>query len=205
MVIVNQVRLELEHVVELRLRQQLVNRELSEATGIRMIHVAFDPVESTWPFLRSFVNFVPNALEWLGAAGEALALAGLEPGETASFRIPANTSNVSLALPDGKVVPITIREPGQFSWGPIRRAGIYTLTWDETGRDGRQSRRFAANLLSAAEGRITPVQTLMLGQKEFIGASGMKNARSALWPVLLGIALFIVLVEWWIYQRRTAG
>ncbi|MDZ4829832.1 MAG: VWA domain-containing protein [Phycisphaerae bacterium] len=173
--------------------------------GIRMIHVAFDPLESNWPFLRAFVNFVPNALEWLGAAGEALALAGLEPGETASFRIPANAANLALLLPDGSSTPITVRDPGQFSWGPIRRAGIYALSWDEPGREGRQTRRFAANLLSVAEGRIVPLEKLTLGEKEVVGARGTKNARSALWPALLGLALLMVLIEWWVYQRRTAG
>lgn len=173
--------------------------------GLRMIHVAFDPLESNWPFLRSFVNFVPNALEWLGSAGDGLAIAGLEPGDTASFRIPVNATDVTLALPDTSTVPITIREPGQFTWGPIRRVGIYALSWNEPGRSERQFHRFTSNLLSAAEGRIRPVEKLVLGEREIVGSDARHNARSSLWPALLGLALAIVLLEWWVYQRRTAG
>jgi hypothetical protein len=170
--------------------------------GVRLLHVTFDPLNSNWPFLRSFVNFVPNAIEWLSTSGEALALSGLQPGDTASFRIPAAARNIELEQPDGTKSSITLREPGQFTWGPIRRAGIYTLRWDESGRDGRQEKRFTANILSDKEGQIRPLEKLVLGEREVAGLGGTVNARSSLWPALLGIALLVVMLEWWIYQRR---
>ncbi|MBL9149507.1 MAG: BatA and WFA domain-containing protein [Phycisphaerae bacterium] len=170
--------------------------------GVRLLHVTFDPLNSNWPFLRSFVNFVPNAIEWLSASGEALALNGLQPGDTASFRIPADAKNIELELPDGTKSSIAPREPGQFAWGPIRRAGIYTLRWDEADREGRQEKRFTANLLSDKEGQIRPVEKLVLGEREVAGMGASVNARSSLWPLLLGVALLVVMLEWWIYQRR---
>jgi hypothetical protein len=30
------------------------------------------------------------------------------------------------------------------------------------------------------------------------------NARSSLWPWVLGLSLALVLFEWWVYQRRAA-
>lgn len=175
--------------------------------GVRLLHVAFDPLESTWPFQRSWANFVPNAVEWLGSSGEALALSSLQPGDTASFRIPASAQNVELELPDGTTVPVAMRDDdrGQFTWGPLRRAGIYTVRWTEPGREGRQSRRFTANILDDAEGRIRPVEKLRLGQHDVTGVEASIHTRSSLWPLLLGAALVVVLLEWWVYQRRTAG
>ncbi len=171
--------------------------------GVRVLHVAFDPMNSNWPISRSFVNFVPNALEWLGAAGDALALAGLQPGESAVVRLPVSATNVTLVFPDGHDQPVSITTPGQFAYGPIRRTGIYTISWDEPGRSERQQRRFAANLLNAQEGMIVPAESLSFADKPVQGTA-TSNARSALWPVLLGVAMVLLLLEWWVYQRRTS-
>lgn len=174
--------------------------------GIRVLHVAFDPTESNWPLSRSFVNFVPNALEWLGASGDALALAGLQPGATAAIRIPGSASNVRLLHPDGHEESISMREPGQFNYGPILRVGIYTVSWDEAGQSERPTRRFAVNLLNPAESVIVPAENLTFANEAVSGAQLVagSNARSALWPALLAVALLLLVLEWWVYQRRTA-
>ncbi|MDZ4754337.1 MAG: BatA and WFA domain-containing protein [Phycisphaerae bacterium] len=172
--------------------------------GLRILHVAFAPLESLWPMQRSFVNFVPNALEWLGSAGEALALAGLQPGETASIRLPSTATNVTLQFPDGRTEDVTLASPGQFNYGPIRRVGIYTISWSEPNHAERQERRFAANLLNAREGLITPAVTLALASGGVEGTSVGANTRSAVWPILLAVAIALLLLEWWVYQRRTA-
>lgn len=174
--------------------------------GTRILHVAFDPTDSNWPLARSFVNFVPNALEWLGSSGDALALAGLQPGATASIRIPSAASNVVLLHPDGHEEPVALREPGQFVWGPIQRVGIYAVTWDESGSSEKQTRRFAVNLLNPAESVIVPAEDLSFVNEAVAGGNVVAggNARSSLWPLLLALALVLLVVEWWVYQRRTA-
>jgi hypothetical protein len=174
--------------------------------GVRVLHVCFDPLLSNWPFSRSWVNFVPNALEWLGSSGDALALAGLQPGSTAAIRIPTAADNVELLHPDGHSEPIVIRDPGQFAYGPLTRVGIYSLSWSEPGQAERLTRRFAVNLLNPLESVIAPVDNLAFADaavKES-GIVGTGNSRSSLWPVLLVVVLLVLLLEWWVYQRRTA-
>jgi hypothetical protein len=175
--------------------------------GTRVLHVAFNPAASNWPIARSFVNFVPNALEWLGSSGDALALAGLQPGATASLRIPTAASDVTIRFPDGREEPVSMREPGQFNYGPLQRVGIYTVSWEEPGVSGRQSRRFAVNLMNPAESMIIPAENLAFANEAVIGDGRVMNdanARSNIWPFLLGVALLLLVVEWWVYQRRTA-
>lgn len=171
--------------------------------GVRLLHVAFDPMDSNWPVLRSIATFVPNALEWLGAAGEALALAGLEPGDTASFRVPGQASDFRLRHPDGREEAIAPRDAGQFVYGPLRRAGVYLLSWNEPGQASRGERRFAVNLLSAAESRIQPAEELLLGERTVVGSDVRGASRASLWPWLVGAALLLLLLEWWVYQRRS--
>ena len=175
--------------------------------GTRVLHVAFNPAASNWPIARSFVNFVPNALEWLGASGDALALAGLQPGATASFRIPTAANDVTIRFPDGREEPVSMRDPGQFNYGPLQRVGIYAVSWDEPGLSERQSRRFAVNLMNPAESMIIPAENLAFANEAVIGDGRVMNdanARSNVWPILLGVALLLLVVEWWVYQRRTA-
>jgi hypothetical protein len=177
-----------------------------DRAGVRVLHVAFDPHNSNWPFARSWVNFVPNALEWLGASGDALALAGLQPGSTASIRVPSVGRDFELAHPDGHVEPVVLRDPGMFSYGPLTRVGIYSLSWSEPGRSDRVIRRFAVNLLNPTESLIAPVDNLAFADAAVreSGVVGAGNARSALWPALLVLSLAVLLLEWWVYQRRTA-
>ena len=173
-----------------------------ERGGVRLLHVAFDPLDSNWPFLRSFVNFIPNALDWVGTAGDALANAGLRPGETVTLPIPLRAESLSLRLPDGTSVPVATRPTGEFSYGPLRTVGIYEASWTEPGRDGRQSRRFAVNLLDPAESDLAAAAELPLGNDLVTGRAVTANARSSLWPWVLGLSLVLVLFEWWVYQRR---
>ena len=111
---------------------------------------------------------------------------------------------MKLTHPDGHEEAITLREPGQFVYGPLRRVGIYLLTWDEPSQSERQARRFAVNLLSVAEGRIQPAESITLGKEAIKGGGAVGSSRSALWPLLLGLALLMLLVEWWAYQKRSA-
>jgi len=173
-----------------------------ERGGVRLLHVTFDPLDSNWPFLRGFVNFVPNALEWVGSAGDALASVGLRPGDSVSLPIPVRATDLRLRLPDGASVPVAARVPGEFAYGPLRRVGVYEASWTEPGRSGRQSRRFAVNLLDPAESDIAAASELALGNERIAGRAVTATARSGLWPWVIALSLALVLVEWWVYQRR---
>jgi hypothetical protein len=110
----------------------------------------------------------------------------LKPGETVTLPIPLRAESLSLRLPDGTSVPVATRPTGEFSYGPLRTVGIY-----EAGRDGRPSQRFAVNLLDPP-----------LGNDTVTGRAVDANARSSLWPWVIGLSLVLVLVEWWVYLRR---
>ena len=61
--------------------------------------------------------------------------------------------------------------------------------------------RFSVNLMSASESTIAPVADLELsaiapemGGQENVG-------QRELWPWFVVVALFVLMVEWWIYHR----
>jgi hypothetical protein len=121
---------------------------------ITLLYVPFNPLDSNWPFLRSYPMFVYNAVEFLGHFGEAVADAGLRPGQALTTRLPSDATDIRLIKPDGRIEPLNVPDPAQMSWGPITRSGVHVLSWREPGREGEQMRSFAVNLLSdAARGK----------------------------------------------------
>ncbi len=168
---------------------------------VKVIQVAFDPLDSNWPLLRSFVNFTANAIEHLGSIDEAASLAGLVPGDTITAMVPPGVASVALRLPDGASIELGPGLDGAVAWGPIRHAGVHELSWTRNGREER--RRVAVNRLGAEEGRVDPAASLTLGD-EVVGGEAGATGRLDLWPWLLGVGLVLLFLEWIVYQRRAA-
>ena len=168
----------------------------------KVLQVAFDPLDSNWPLLRSFVNFTANAIEHLGADEDAAALGGLVPGQAITARLPAGASQIRLVAPDGEEFALEPGGDGTTAWGPARLAGVHELRWREPGGEGR--RRVAVNRLGAEEGRLDAAESLELGDETITGTSA-RGGRLDLWPWLLGVGLVLLFVEWIVYQRRAAA
>jgi hypothetical protein len=170
---------------------------------LQLIYVPFDPLDSNWPFQRSFVTFVFNAVEYLGNVGSALTDRGFVPGEALSTRLKTSATSIELGLPDGDVERLDgAYDPTALSWGPIRLTGVHLLSWDEPGVDGRETRPFAVNLDGEAEARIRTPENLEVGQEQFAGAIGADSAYTPLWPWAIGLCLAVLTFEWWVYHRK---
>ncbi len=188
---------------------------LVEATGgpamiavsrgsFHLIHVTFDPLASSWPFKRSFINFIYNAIEHLGHIGEAVTSEGLRPGEVLTARLPASAQDIELLTPDGTTHRLTPADPSQLSWGPLRLSGPHLLRWTEPGVTGsrRQSRAYAVNLLSETEGNLAVAESIDIGQDSVTGTRADASTHTPLWPWAIALCLGLLMVEWWVYHRK---
>ncbi len=174
---------------------------------LQLIHCTFDPLESNWPFQRSFVTFVFNAVDFLGNSGEAITSRGLVPGEAITARLPAGATNIELITPEanqsGGAAPekLSPLDPAQLAWGPIRLTGLYVLSW-KSGDSATASRAFAANLFSESEGKIGVIPEVTIGQEKVAGKRSDESVYTPLWPWAIGVCLAVLMVEWWIYHRK---
>ncbi len=172
-----------------------------------VLGVAFDVSASTWPFDPGFVLFVASGLGHLASDG-AGATEGLRPGATLAERIPAAARNATLALPDNTVVEVLPTADGRVVYGPLRRTGVYTLSWSGPAgsRDAvagdRARRAVAVNLLDPQESHIGAAATLALPSRIVAAEAGSGQGTRRLWPLLLLIALAVMLVEWYVYNRK---
>ncbi len=175
----------------------------------RAIVVPFDIVETSWPLDVSFVIFLAQAVEFLGDDGTGVGQS-VQPGGVLSDRVPPGASDLRVALPDGSSEAMGAPAPdGRVVYGPVQRAGVYTLSWrgpagpTDAKIGDRVARAFTANLLDARESDLSSVRELSLptavAQAQ---AKGSTRAAVALWPFLLLGMLALLLLEWFIYNRR---
>ncbi len=169
---------------------------------VKLLQVAFDPLDSNWPLLRSFVNFTANAIDHLGSIDDAAAAAGLVPGDTLVVTVPVGATDIEVVPPEGEAIAIEASPSGVATWGPVRRAGVHEVRWR---RDGAEERRFVAvNRFGDEEGRLDTAEAIVLGDERVEASSG-RGGTLELWPWLLGVGLALLFVEWIVYQRRAAA
>ena len=170
--------------------------------------VPFEPLTTTWPFDSSFPLFVATATVYVGGSGSESAQS-LTPGQILADRLPIDAKDVELRTPADERTRLVPTPDGRVAFGPLRRAGVYRMSWEGSGtaRDGRDGSRavrlFAANLLDPAESDVAPADAITLASRTVAASrAGDTKINQRLWPWLLLAALAIVMLEWWIYNRK---
>ncbi|MEO2091343.1 MAG: hypothetical protein ABGY75_17940, partial [Gemmataceae bacterium] len=79
------------------------------------------------------------------------------------------------------------------------KLGVYTAEWGSGA--AKQTRRFAVNLFDAEESNLAPVNQFKVGA-ETVTAGDPKQVPRELWKLAVLLGLAVVLIEWWIYNRR---
>src|SRR5439155_20518263 len=100
--------------------------------------------------------------------------------------------------PDEKVQSLgqEDRQPkAAFAFGGTDKVGIYQAKWD-----GGQ-RNFAVNLLDPEESNIEPRPSIQIGA-EVVTAGQQTSPPRELWKWFALAALMLLLLEWYIYNRR---
>ncbi len=191
----------------------------------RAVIVPFDLSKSNWPFDVSFVVFMASAVDYLGGAADSSPVSGesgklpqgmIQPGTVLSDRLPLGSTNVRIRPPanaarssSGAEEGLTVAADGRIVYGPVRLAGLYEVGWvgpgtpSDTVRDGRAARSYAANLMDAAESDVASSDELSLATKVVRAQqSGGRTSDRKLWPWFLLGALGVVLLEWFVYNRK---
>jgi hypothetical protein len=165
------------------------------------ILVAFEPGDSNWPFQRSFVNFTAQSIDLLAGLGDVASEESVSPGEMLRIRVPDGASGLTVTPPNGAPERVAVRG-SEAAWGPARIAGAYQVRW--VSADGAaQSRIVAVNQFDPIECDVAAASELALGGSPLRPSTGGISTLDA-WPWALGIALALLMLEWWIYHRQAA-
>jgi hypothetical protein len=177
----------------------------------RALIVPFDIGATNWPLDVSFVVFLASAIDYLG--GESLAGSTDTPqmGSTISERLPTGATDIRLLGPgETSEATLTPLPDGSVVFGPVRRAGVYRLSWKGPAAPGdltegqRAVRRVPANLLDAPESVVASKQTIALASRvvNAAGSDAFKGDQK-LWPWLLLACAAMLMIEWYVYNKKT--
>jgi hypothetical protein len=154
---------------------------------------------SSWPLQPNFPLFLRNVLIQQGNVRFAGVDDPLHPGEVIPLR-PGSAREVLVTKP-GSPVPQKFDRGTrpEVAFGNTDALGVYTAEWGSGG--DAQRRRFAVNLLDPDESNLSPVSQFQVGDNT-VTAGDTRRVPFELWKVILAVGLVVILVEWWIYNRR---
>ena len=156
-------------------------------------------INSDWPNKLSFPLFMQNALTWLGGASKFSASGGTTPGELVTFRTHVPSQSVSVENPEGRSMKLKPRKDNTFVYSAADETGVYSVSNNET---KVLDQLLAVNLLDPRESNLTVRDELNIGYEEIEKTVEEVPARQEYWTWVILFALVILLLEWYIYNRR---
>lgn len=180
--------------------------EITDA-ATRAIVVPFDPLDSDWAFEPGFLLFLAESINYLTDAGVVAGV--LKPGATLTERLPQGAKQVHLGLPDQSRVDLVPAADGSVAYGPLRKIGIYSVSWvgtpgatDEVS-GGRARRVVAANLMDPEESDISTRSGVAMAREVVEAKEGnSENQRQRLWPWLILGTIALLMLEWFVYNKK---
>jgi hypothetical protein len=151
---------------------------------------------TNWPLLPSFPLFLRNVLYALGNISDGSSEETVQPGQPKTLRPDLAVSQIGVTDPAGNTKTLQRGTRSDFSYGDTNSTGVYKVSWN-----GEWQRSFAVNLLDAEESNLEPRTSVHIGAVTVSGTRERSQPREMWkWLVLLGLGL--LLVEWYIYNRR---
>jgi hypothetical protein len=157
------------------------------------------PIEaSTWWSKLSFGVFIYNAIRYLGGGEAETGGDPVRPGGTLRVVVDPDAKS-TITRPDSSTARLLPNASGVAYFGGTERAGLYR-TEDAVGGPAQ----FAVNLEDDQESDIAPPAgpLQLAGGAEVRELAMIRTATPEVWRWFMGAALALLLVEWWVYNRR---
>jgi hypothetical protein len=157
-----------------------------------------DELNTNWPLKPSFPLFLRNVLYVLGHVGDVVHEAGVQPGDPMILRPEASVRWLEVTSPQGSPEKLERGSLPEFTYTNTEKLGIYRVL-----RDDQQERRFGVNLLDAVESDIEPRTEIQIGTEK-VASGGERSQPRELWKGIALLALILLLIEWYFYNRRVS-
>ncbi len=167
---------------------------------------------TTWFKNISFPLFLFNSLQTLGNARESVGDEVHLPDQNVVLRLESPSETVKVVGPTGAAVETLKRSPqGTYLFNKASTTGIYHARWGDSGL-----LPFVVNQFDARESDIAPrglvpegtpsdkadTYKIKIGYSPVAGSKAVRPSRKDWWmPFAVG-ALVVLLVEWYVYNRR---
>ena len=143
--------------------------------------------------------FAYNAIRYLGGGG-ATEQGPVRPGGTLRIPLPEGVVQAELLCPNGTRTTISPDIGGMAYFGGTEQAGVYRVTYNRNGEERED--RYAVNLEDTWESNIRPRGAAEIARPQITAGQAITTATPEIWRWFIGGALVLVLLEWYIYNRR---
>jgi hypothetical protein len=158
------------------------------------IHESDLPLQITWPIL------IANLLDWFSPRAAITAPEGLQIGASLPIRPPFEATSVRITLPDSTTRDLPV-DRSTLVFADTAQPGIYRA--DILANDTvLQSAPFAVNLFAPVESHIAPRESITLSGAVITPTQREEVGQQEFWPWAVLLALLVLLIEWYVYQRR---
>ncbi|HEV3203589.1 MAG TPA: hypothetical protein VGY77_04365, partial [Gemmataceae bacterium] len=147
----------------------------------------------------SFPLFLRNVLFHLGNLNESPTEESVQPGMVKKIRPEEDIKRLSVLGPQGKEQTVSHEDRElrtDFTFGGTEQVGVYKIKWN-----GKIQGSFAVNLLDAEESNIEPRSSFQIGSDSIVAGRERGQPRD-LWKWFVLAALIVLVLEWYIYNRR---
>jgi hypothetical protein len=167
---------------------------------------------TTWFRYISFPLFILNSIEALGNVREGAGDAVAEPGRPVVLHAETTGKTVTVTPPDGRPAATLTRSPqGTFIYSDATKPGVYVARWEPKGLFP-----FAVNLFDARESDLATrglvpdgvpesmaeSYKIKIGHSPVTGTQKPPAVQKDIWWYFALLVLGVLLVEWYIYNRR---
>jgi hypothetical protein len=170
-----------------------------------------DKFNTNWFKNISFPLFLFNAIQVLGNARESVGDEVHLPGQPVTIRAETPKGRVVVTDPAGRDDALSRTPQGTFVDNQTDRTGLYHARWEP---DGLLA--FAVNQFDARESDLAPrglvpegvsaaqadAYKIKIGYNPVAGTGHTRPERKDWWKPLAALALGVLLIEWYIYNRR---
>jgi len=200
-------------------RDAVVLAEFEDTPALAMVRrrggifllAGFDALKSNWPFDAGFVMFCYNASAFAGSESGDAGRESLAVGDPVTLQAAPGLQRAEVQAPGRAPETIESDPSGMFRYARTTRAGVYRLIpggaaaapKDVPAAEAGPEKQFAVNLFDSSESRVEPAAELVAaGQVVEATETQTGPANREVWPLLVGLCLALVAVEWYVYNRK---
>jgi hypothetical protein len=156
-------------------------------------------VNTDWLIKRSFPLFLFSSVEFLGGGVSLSHARSVPPGDSIALTMNRKYPKLEIVAPDGKRIQQERGDQPSIVFSQTDQIGSYEVFAEG---QAQPLERFTVNLFSPKESSLKPQRELSLGEETIPEAVGTLWGRRELWRPLLLLALALLALEWFVFNRR---
>jgi len=173
---------------------------LQKRDGARLkLYLLFHTERSTLPYRVGFPVMILNMANIALTQAELAELSAAPTGSLPRIRLSPK-EKYRITSPSGEHFEQDSDENGFVAGIPATQIGQYEIR-----RGGESPTKIGVALLNPTETSLEGVSEIQLNEVAVAAEESVKKTDKPWWPTLAMLAFGLLLVEWWVFQKRPAG